>query len=121
MKFKLDKNLPVEAAEVFRAAGHEAATVHEQQLSGATDQEVMYVCRREQRALITLDMDFANVTAYPPKQFSGILVLRLRSQSTQSVSGALRRVVPLLAETKLIGALWIVEEDRVRIRSENPD
>lgn len=31
MRFKVDENLPVEAAEVLRQAGHEAATVLEQQ------------------------------------------------------------------------------------------
>ncbi len=32
MRFKIDENLPVEAAQLLNAAGHEAATIHDQQM-----------------------------------------------------------------------------------------
>ena len=35
MKFKIDGNLPVEVAELFRQAGYNAMTVLEENLSGA--------------------------------------------------------------------------------------
>ena len=35
MRFKLDENLPVELANVFREAGHDAVTVLDQNLMGA--------------------------------------------------------------------------------------
>lgn len=34
MKFKIDENLPREVAELFRKAGYDAMTVHEQKLVG---------------------------------------------------------------------------------------
>ena len=34
MKFKIDENLPVEAAELLRDAGHDAHTVGEESLTG---------------------------------------------------------------------------------------
>ena len=34
MRFKIDENLPVEAAELLRQAGHDAVTVLEQHLGG---------------------------------------------------------------------------------------
>jgi hypothetical protein len=37
MKFKVDENLPVEAAVLLREAGHDAATVHDQNLRGALE------------------------------------------------------------------------------------
>ena len=65
MKFKIDENLPVEVAEVLRQAGYEATTVHDQNLAGEIDRTLALVCHSEQRALITLDTDFADV---PPQQ-----------------------------------------------------
>jgi uncharacterized protein DUF5615 len=35
MKFKIDENLPIEAAALLREAGHDALTVHDQNLRGA--------------------------------------------------------------------------------------
>lgn len=47
MRFKVDENLPVEAAERLRQAGHDATTVAEQRLSGATDASLAALCQRE--------------------------------------------------------------------------
>jgi predicted nuclease of predicted toxin-antitoxin system len=55
MEFKLDENLPVEAAEVLRRVGYDAVTVLEQNLGGVADPEVASVCQNEGRTLITLD------------------------------------------------------------------
>jgi predicted nuclease of predicted toxin-antitoxin system len=61
MKFKVDENLPRETCELLNRAGHDAISVGRQALSGAVDSVVYRRCQDEQRALITLDMDFANV------------------------------------------------------------
>lgn len=34
MHFKIDENLPIEIAEILNNAGHDAKTVHNQQLQG---------------------------------------------------------------------------------------
>src|ERR1035438_145478 len=85
MKFKVDENLPIEVAVALREAGHDAMSVVDQGLGGRADASVAEVCRREGRSLVTLDVDFANVQAYPPRDYAGLLVLRL--QATLSVSG----------------------------------
>lgn len=48
LKFKVDENLPAEFAAVLTAAGHDACTVVEQQLSGHPDPIVAAACRSEQ-------------------------------------------------------------------------
>ena len=53
MRFKLDENLPVEAADILQQAGHNAETVHAEQLAGINDQRLSIVCQEEQRILIT--------------------------------------------------------------------
>ena len=116
MRFKIDENLPVEVAELLRQAGHDAATVPEQHLGGSVDSKVAAVCQRESRALVTLDMDFADIRAYPPDEFSGLIVLRLRRQDKAYVLGILTRLLEMFARESLDGHLWIVEERQVRIR-----
>ena len=56
MRFKLDENLPVELADLFRAAGHDAITALDQNLKGVQDSDLASVCRREGRTIVTLDI-----------------------------------------------------------------
>lgn len=118
MKFKIDENLPAEHAGLLRAAGHEADTVADQGLSGAQDSALIERCRRENRVLMTLDLDFANVQAYPPKSHPGIIVLRSKMQDKLTLVSLLRRIIPQLHNHPPEGQLWIVEQDRIRYRSD---
>lgn len=60
MKIKLDENLGQRGAELFRAAGHDVATVPGQGLCSASDRELIMACKAEKRCLVSLDLDFAN-------------------------------------------------------------
>jgi predicted nuclease of predicted toxin-antitoxin system len=115
MRFKLDENLSRSLAARFVEAGHEAHSVTEQGLGGQPDDRVIDICHRERRALVTLDLDFANIKAYPPAEFSGIIVLRLVSQAHAATESAVQRLLAFLLKEAPTGALWIVEDDRIRI------
>ena len=116
MRFKIDENLPVEVAESLREAGHETKTVREQGLGGKPDSDVGSACQREALVLITLDTDFSDIRAYPPKDFPGLIVLRLRQQDKAHILGIIPRMMQMFSSEPLTGRLWIVEEERIRIR-----
>jgi predicted nuclease of predicted toxin-antitoxin system len=116
MQFKIDENLPVEAADLLREVGYEAKTVGQQGLNGSPDTHVISVCRAEHRTLITLDTDFADIRLYPPSETSGVIVLRLQRQDKTQVLGILRRLLEVLPKEPVQGQLWIVEETSIRVR-----
>jgi len=116
MLFKIDENLHEEVAELFRRHGHDALSVYEQQLCGSTDVAIATVCQREGRALVTQDLDFANIFAFPPEQYAGLIVLRLHNPNRPSAVAAVQRLLPLLATEPLVGCLWSVDDFGVRIR-----
>jgi predicted nuclease of predicted toxin-antitoxin system len=118
MRFKIDENLPIEVAELLRAAGHDALTVLDQQLGGRPDRTIGDTIRDEKRALITLDLDFADIRTFPPADYAGLIVLRLAVQAKPSVLAVIERVIPLLSTEPLIGMLWVVDETALRIRGE---
>jgi predicted nuclease of predicted toxin-antitoxin system len=84
VKFKTDENLPLEAAATFREAGFNVETIWDEALSGATDEIVAARARSESRVLVTLDLDFANIQAYPPDRHAGIVVLRTNKDPGQN-------------------------------------
>lgn len=116
MKFKIDQNLPIEAADFLNAAGHDAMTVYQQSLSGAPDERIVEVCKNEDRILITADLDLSDIRRYPPSQAPGYMVLRSPRQSKQALLDLLAKAVTLLSVRPINGQLWIVEPDRIRIR-----
>ena len=69
-------------------------------------------------ALITLDLGFADIRAYPPEQSPGLIVLRLRRQDKLTVLGVVVRPIGVLSEETLSGHLWVVDEERIRIRGQ---
>lgn len=77
---------------------------------------VAEVCRDEQRTLITLDLDFANIRAYPPQEYQGIVVLQLAHQDRNTVAAMIPRVLALLQTKSIVGKLWIMDKSRTRIR-----
>ena len=116
MKFKVDENLPLDWATRLRAADYDALSVIDQQLGGHPDAEVAAVCAREERVLITLDTDFSNILAYPPRNYFGIMVIRSADQSIPALNRLLDYVLKALKSESINRSLWIVEKDRIRIR-----
>ena len=116
MRVKLDENLPVQLKGLFTESGHDAATVLDEGIGGAADAEVARVCNAEERALITQDLDFADIKAYPPGQHYGIVVFRLASQTRDTLLAVGAQLIETLATSSPKGQLWIVEGSRVRIR-----
>jgi predicted nuclease of predicted toxin-antitoxin system len=116
MKFKIDENLPIEVTQLLREAGHDVYSVHEQGLVGAKDQVIAQVCQAENRAIVTLDMHFADIQTYPLENYSGLVVLRLMRQDKPHVLEVISRGLKLFSSETLEGKPWIVDEKKVRVR-----
>jgi predicted nuclease of predicted toxin-antitoxin system len=116
LRFKLDENLPRDAETLLVDAGHDARSVTDEGLGGRADSTILDVCLKEDRVLVTLDLDFADIRLYPPSSHRGIWVLRPETQSIENTISALRAALALLGKEPTANRLWIVEASRVRIR-----
>ena len=116
MKFKLDENMPTSAVLLLRQKNHDVHTVFDEELNGDIDERVAETCRKEQRILMTLDTDFSDIRAYPPKNYEGIILLRPYRQSEPQVIKLLKAVLPVFQIEPIKGFLWVVEPSGIRIR-----
>src|SRR6266850_6894271 len=106
MKFKLDENISRRGGELLRSAGHDAITVRDQGLAGSDDEEIFAVAASEDRALITLDYDFAQILRFPPEQSAGIVVLELGGRaSLTAMLNRLRAFLKNLESHTVVGQL----------------
>jgi len=115
VRLKLDENLGRTAAALLVEAGHDAITVVDQGMSGATDEEFFRACADEQRVLVTLDLDFATPLRFDPAIASGVAVLRVPDlPGLPSILACVRRLAAQLDAADIVGRLWVVEPERVR-------
>lgn len=122
MKIKLDENLGNDARKALESAGHDVSTVPAQGLQQALDEDLILQCKREARALVTLDLDFANPLRFQPADYPGIAVLRLPAEpSVRVLSELMQTLVGALEREQLDGRLWIVEIGRLRIHQDDKD
>ena len=80
MRLKLDENFGRRAAEILAAAGHDVATVVDEDLCRTSDGDIAWVCHAEGRCLVTLDLDFGNPLVFKPADYAGLVVVRLRGR-----------------------------------------
>ena len=113
-RLKLDENLPSRAALTLRQAGHDVSTALDEGLGGASDTALANACADEDRILLTLDLDFADIRAYGSPDSPGIVVLRVPRQGVASICGLLERSAQELGETSIRGGIWILEPRRIR-------
>lgn len=116
LRFKLDENIPREAEALLNGSGHDSHSVISEDIAGCLDEELIEVCRREQRILVTLDLDFSDIRLYPPTTHSGIWILRPLTQSVSAICSLLERAMRMLKIEPAERHLWIVENERIRIR-----
>lgn len=122
MRFLIDANLPRSIVELIVRLGHEAEFARDVGLEAAPDRAIAARARATQAALLTRDLDFADVRNYPPDQYSGIVVFRF--QDDVVAKEIVRRAEVFLREQKFVsqlaGRLAVVEPDRVRFRPALP-
>ena len=116
MSFKLDENFGTRTQWIFEAAGHDVQTVRQESLQGASYQRLYEICCAEQRCLITLDLDFADVVRFPPDKTGGVVVIRLpRNPSLSLLEKLVRQFLQALGQMSVEKSLWIVEIGRIRV------
>ena len=122
MRFLIDANLPRAAIVVCQKFEHQVEFARDVGLAAASDEQIAARARDTGAALLTRDLDFADVRRYPPDRYQGIVVLRLPDTTVaQDIVRVLERFLmqPAFLEP-LGGRLAIVEVDRVRFRPPLP-
>lgn len=113
------RKLRLQGPPVFLQAGHDAETVLQEKLSGASAQTLYEACVREDRCLLTLDIDFADVLRFPPHRTAGIVVLRLpKNPSLQLIESLAADLLRFQKLQPFRGRLLIVEPRRARIHED---
>lgn len=116
MRVLADAGISPSTVEFLRKLGHDAIHVRDLEMQRATDREIIDRARRDERIVLTFDLDFGELLALGVQNRPSVVLFRLEDETADSVN---RRLAPVLAEQSAAlesGALILVEDARYRIR-----
>jgi predicted nuclease of predicted toxin-antitoxin system len=112
VRVKFDEHVTVDAVEVFARFGHDADTVVDEGLTGASDDVLRRAAADAGRVVVTFDVGFADIRLAS----SGVVLLRLADQQPASVLAVIDRLLTYHRLDEFAGCIVVVTERLVRVR-----
>ena len=119
LQFLADHCVPTLVIENLHAAGHEVTRLRDWLPPESPDENVIAKAQELAAILLTLNGDFADITAYPPANYRGIVALQVRNRYEILPQIVARLQTYLAAHPDMAhyqGKLLLVEVHRIRIR-----
>jgi predicted nuclease of predicted toxin-antitoxin system len=100
----------------LRDEGHDAVHLRDEGLQRLPDDEVLAKAVRENRIVLTFDLDFGDLLATRTATLPSVVIFRLRDARPATVSAKLRAVLADPNHGLEQGSIVIVEDGRYRVR-----
>lgn len=114
MKALLDMPVSRSLESVLKTHGHGGVHAHEIGLDRASDRELLAVARRENRVVITADLDFPRLLALSSAEGPGLIFFRGGNYSDAEMRELLERVLTEVAPEILEASVCVVDRKRMR-------
>ena len=122
MKFKLDENTPNILKKILKEKGiNDVFNVRDEALGGSSDHILAKVCKEEERILITLDMDFSKPKLHKISSLYGVIIIKPIYTDRWEVKKLFEDFLDNFNIEDAIGKVFIIEEDRIRIREKSSE
>jgi predicted nuclease of predicted toxin-antitoxin system len=119
VKFLLDHCVPNRVVVMLAEAAHEVVRLRDCLPPDSTDPVVLQKATELDAIQVSLNGDFADITAYPPASHRGVIALQVRNRPeavTPIVEGLLAYLQHNSDRRDMDGKLLLVEAHRIRVR-----
>jgi predicted nuclease of predicted toxin-antitoxin system len=117
LKFLIDMPVTPDAGPHLRAAGHDAIHAVDLGLARAPDNELLAVARREERIVVTADLDYPRLIALQHADRPGVILFRGGAYSDREMLALLDRVLARASALDLEHSIVVVDRTRIRRRA----
>jgi predicted nuclease of predicted toxin-antitoxin system len=100
----------------LRDQGHDAVHALELGLEHATDIDIMARAKREERTIITADLDYPRLLALAQATEPSLILFREGNWSEADVCARMNGILQALSEDDIAQSILVVERDRIRRR-----
>ena len=115
MKFLLDMPVSPILLNVLQAHEHEGVHAYHTGQDRTTDLELLESARRDDRIIITADLDFPRLLALSSAKGPGLILFRGGDYSDSEMCDLLERVLAKVEPDVLASSICVVDKKRVRI------
>lgn len=116
MKFLADMGISPRVVEELRQQGYDAVHLLDENLHRMTDGDILEKSRRENRVLLTHDLDFGELLAASGGNLPSVIIFRLKDMRAININRHLFSILKGQSEPLKAGAVLSVTEQKVRIR-----
>ena len=111
MKFLIDENIRKEVKDFLIASGHDAISIPK----GSSDERLAKIAKSEKRIILTHDVDFSNTWSYPPKEYSGIIRIKIHPPTAEIINHALSAFLKRLSVDEIDKRSFVLEKNNFPI------
>ncbi len=116
MNFFSDECIWQATIDFLRSLGHDVLTTNEAGLRETEDELMLSDAVSNKRVFLTRDMHFSNILIYPPANHLGVIVLKIKPHTTESVHRILKIALSKFDQDKIQQTLIIVDQKKFRVR-----
>jgi predicted nuclease of predicted toxin-antitoxin system len=116
MRFLGDMRVSQRVVEWLRTNGHDAIHLRDEGLQRLPNGEIFQKAGREQRIVLTFDLDFGEILAASAGRIVSVVLFRLRNTRADFVIQRLDDVLNQSSAELSQGAIAVVEDGRHRVR-----
>lgn len=116
LRFLADMNLSPITVDILQREGWDMVRVSTLLPANASDAEILVLARRQNRVVVTQDLDFSALLALGGYAQPSLITLRLSNTDPSLVTERLRQILPQSEQALREGSAITVDDSTLRIR-----
>ncbi|WGV24985.1 DUF5615 family PIN-like protein [Halotia branconii] len=116
MKFLADMGISLRTVFWLRSGGYDVVHLRNEDLQRLPDNEILIKARVEERILLTVDLDFAQLLAISGDNLPSVILFRLGNENYDVINERLTQVLNECQEDLELGAIISVNNETFRVR-----
>ena len=116
MKFLADMGISLRTVEWLRQLGHDVVHLRDKGLQKLPDDEILNLAGIEQRIILTIDLDFAQLLAISKQALPSVILFRLGNENYDEINQRLIEVLNNCQQDLETGAIVSVNNETFRVK-----
>ena len=116
MKFLADMGISLRTVEWLRQLGYDVLHLRDRGLQKLPDDEILALALVEQRIILTIDLDFAQLLAISKQALPSVILFRLGNENYDEINQRLIEVLNNCQQDLETGAIVSVNNETYRVK-----